>query len=406
MSRPSASVLATGKAFEDFDLPKELLRGLKEAGYSRCTPIQDQVIPLALAGRDIAGEAQTGTGKTLAFLVPIFAQMLAYPSRSPYPRALIIAPTRELALQIHDDACAIARHCRLRIAPVFGGVDYRGQARRLKEGVDVVVGTPGRIIDYMKQKILVVREVRWLVIDEADRLLDMGFIADLRWILRRLPPYHQRQSMLFSATLGYRVIELTYEFMNLPERVSVGGEARTVEQVEQVLYHCSSTERTSLLLGILATEPWKRMMIFVNTRREVEELARVLRAAGYPAEGISGQLPQAKRLKLIKRFKQGEVKILVATNVAARGLHVEGITHVINYDLPADPEDYVHRIGRTARAGARGKAISLCCDLCVAHLPYIEQFIGQKIPVEWADESMFVSPPAPSRPPRRRRSQR
>jgi ATP-dependent RNA helicase RhlB len=395
--------LAAGRGFAEFDLPEPLLRGLEESGYHRCTPIQDLAIPIGLEGRDVAGEAQTGTGKTAAFLVPIFKHMLEKgQGGGRAPACLIISPTRELALQILEDAQKIGRHTGFKMLAVFGGVDYKKQADALRAGVDVVVATPGRLIDYTKQRVFDPKDIRYLVIDEADRLFDMGFVQDLRWILRRLPPYRERQSMLFSATLGWRVLELTYEFMNLPEKVSVKTEQRTVAQVTQELYHCSSTEKLNLLLGLLATEDWDRVMVFANTKYRVDWLAFKLQQNGYPAEGISGDISQQRRLKLMKRFKEGELKILVATNVAARGLHVEDVSHVINYDVPADPEDYVHRVGRTARAGQAGKAVTLCCDEYATHLPYVEEFLADKIPVAWAEESMFVADQAPAYRPRPR----
>ncbi|ADK83573.1 DEAD/DEAH box helicase domain protein [Desulfarculus baarsii DSM 2075] len=401
-TQKSGAPLAQGAPFADFNLPEPLLRGLADSGYTHCTPIQERTIPLGLAGKDVAGEAQTGTGKTAAFLVPIFYHMLRdQRTDRQFPAALIIAPTRELAVQIYDDAQQIGRHTDLRMVAVFGGVDYLKQARALREGVDIVVATPGRAIDYIKQRALDLRAVKHLVIDEADRLFDMGFIADLRWIMRRLPPYDRRQSMLFSATLGYRVLELTYEFMNMPAKVSVAPRQRTVEQVDQELYHCSAPEKMSLLLGLLRREGVDRVMIFANTKRAVDAIAYKLRGNGLPAEGISGDLTQRRRMQLLEQFKSGELKILVATNVAARGLHVENISHVINYDVPADPEDYVHRIGRTARAGAVGKAITLCCDRYATHLPYVEEYLGEKIPVCWADDSLFVpdqAGPAPRMP--------
>ncbi len=400
-----AADLASGTPFADFNLPEPLLRGLHASGYRRCTPIQELAIPLALAGKDVAGEAQTGTGKTAAFLVPIFAHMLRRRKKGHLPRrpeTLIISPTRELALQIYQDAKAIGRYCDFRMVAVFGGVGYRKQAEALKQGADMVVATPGRLIDYTKQGVFDPKGVRHLVIDEADRLFDMGFVADLRWILRRLPPYDRRQSMLFSATLGWRVLELTYEFMNLPQKVSVRSEQRTVEQVTEELYHCSSSEKFNLLLGLLQREEWSRVMIFTNTKFRVDWLAFKLKHNGYPAEGISGDLSQQKRLRLMERFKKGELKILVATNVAARGLHIEDVSHVINYDVPADPEDYVHRVGRTARAGAVGKAITLCCDEYATHLPYVEEYLGRKVPVCWAEDDWFVPDQAPDYRPRRR----
>ncbi|BEQ14399.1 DEAD/DEAH box helicase [Desulfoferula mesophila] len=396
-----------GVPFADFDLPPELLRGLNDSGYERCTLIQEKAIPLGLAGKDVAGEAQTGTGKTAAFLVPIFAHLARDTERKPGqgPSVLIISPTRELAMQILDDARDIGRHLDLKMLAVFGGVDYRKQAEALKDGVDLVAATPGRLIDYMKQRIFDPRGVKYLVIDEADRLFDMGFVDDLRWVLRRLPKYHERQSMLFSATLGWRVSEITYEFMNLPTRVSVVPDTKTVAQVTQEMYHCSATEKLNLLLGLLQKEDWTRVMIFTNTKRAVDMLTFKLQAHGFPAEGISGDLTQPKRMKLMEQFKKGDLKILVATNVAARGLHIDDVSHVINYDVPADPEDYVHRIGRTARAGAVGKAITLCCDEYATHLPYVEDYLDAKIPVVFAEDEMFLpdDTPAYRRPPRARR---
>ena len=398
-----APVLASGTEFAQFDLPEPLLKGLHDSGYFQCTPIQEQAIPLGLAGKDVAGEAQTGTGKTAAFLVPIFNHMLKDEARKPgKPCCLIISPTRELALQIMNDAEAIGRHCGFEMLAIFGGVDYKKQANALKRGVDIVVATPGRLIDYTKQRFFDPKGIRYLVVDEADRLFDMGFVQDLRWILRRLPNYRQRQSMLFSATLGWKVLELTYEFMNLPEKVSVQKDTRTVEQVTQELYHCSSNEKLSLLLGLLDREDWARVMVFANTKYRVDWLAFKLKKNGYPAEGISGDISQKRRLQLMDQFKKGELKILVATNVAARGLHVEDVSHVINYDVPSDPEDYVHRVGRTARAGAVGKAITLCCDKYATHLPFVEEYLEDKIPVCWAEDELFVRDEAPDYRPQRR----
>ncbi|KMY67184.1 RNA helicase [Desulfocarbo indianensis] len=388
--------MAGGKPFAEFDLPEPLLQGLHDSGYFNCTPIQEQAIPLGLSGHDVAGEAQTGTGKTAAFLVPIFSHMLKDADRQPgKPCCLVISPTRELALQIMQDAESIGRHCGFSMVAVFGGVDYRKQADALKRGVDIVVATPGRLIDYAKQGVFDPKNISYLVVDEADRLFDMGFVQDLRWILRRLPNYRHRQSMLFSATLGWRVLELTYEFMNVPQKVSVQKDTRTVEQVTQELYHCSSGEKLGLLLGILGREEWSRVMVFANTKYRVDWLAFKLQKNGYPAEGISGDISQKRRLQLMEQFKKGELKILVATNVAARGLHVEDVSHVINYDVPADPEDYVHRVGRTARAGALGKAITICCDEYATHLPYVEEYLEDKIPVCWAEDEMFREDQAP-----------
>jgi ATP-dependent RNA helicase RhlB len=270
---------------------------------------------------------------------------------------------------------------------VFGGIDYQRQARLLKEGADIVVGTPGRLIDYMKQRILRTKSISIVVIDEADRMFDMGFVRDLRYILRRLPPYTKRQSLLFSATLNYRILELTYEYMNLPQEIYIEPQERTVDTVEQKVFHVGQEQKLPLLLGILKREEWHRILVFCNTKAGVEFLTAKLRGNEYPAEGITGDLPQRRRLRLMEQFKSGKLKILVATDVASRGIHVEDISHVINYDVPQDREDYVHRIGRTARAGKPGKALTLACEKWVWHVEPIEEFIGQKIPSIWFDES-------------------
>jgi len=387
---PQGPNFLTDLTFDHFNLPPEIMEGLKDAGFTHCTPIQAQALPLGLEGRDIAGQAQTGTGKTAAFLIPLFTRLMEGRSESAgSPSVLIIAPTRELALQIYEDARIIGGHTGFSMVNVIGGIDYKKQADILRQGVDMVICTPGRIIDYLKQGIFKAKNIRNLVIDEADRLLDLGFVKDLRYILRQLPPYQQRQSMLFSATLSYRVLELTYDYMNLPEFISVVPRDIAVENVEQILFHVGNEEKFSLLLGIMKKEDWTRVLIFVNTKSGVEWLSEKLRRNGLPAEGITGDLPQRQRLSLMKKFKDNTLKILVATDVASRGIHVEDISHVINYDLPQDVEDYVHRIGRTARAGASGRAITLACEQYVLHLEPLEEFLGYKIPVIWPDETWF-----------------
>jgi ATP-dependent RNA helicase RhlB len=393
----------TQTRFADFDLPEEVRAGLDEAGFQFCTPIQAQSLPVLLSGRDVAGQAQTGTGKTAAFLVTVISRMLASPAeRTGLPQALIMAPTRELSRQIYEEAAVIGKHAGLRLLEVVGGIDYKEQAEALKQGTDIVIGTPGRLIDYYKQGIFKTGEVRFLVIDEADRLLDLGFEKDMRYILRKLPHYEKRQSMLFSATLSHRVLELTYEFMNLPEFIAVTPDQVAVEGVEQSLYHVEKERKLSLLLGLLKREEWSRILIFVNMKMGVERLTRRLQANGLPAEGITGDLPQRKRFQLMERFKSGKIKILVATDVASRGIHVEDISHVVNYDLPQDTESYVHRIGRTARAGKSGKAISLACDEYVYHLEPLEEMLGYKIPVVWPEESWFETDLSPAEEPYRR----
>ncbi len=382
----------TQTKFDTFDLPQPLLDGLKEVGLTFCTPIQAQTLPLALVGKDVAGQAQTGTGKTAAFLVTVFSRLMALPeNKENTPLAIIVAPTRELAFQIHDEAKNIGRYTKFRIVNVVGGVDYGKQAEQLRQGADIVIGTPGRMIDYFKQGVLITRNVKIIVIDEADRLLDLGFAKDMRFILKKLPHYETRQSMLFSATLSYRVMELTYDFMNLPEFISVTADEKTVKGIEQSLFHVGSDKKFSLLLGLLAREQWERMLIFVNTKIGVDRLAKKLKLNGWPAEGITGDLHQRKRFELMEQFKKGALKILVATDVASRGIHVEDVSHVINYDLPQDAENFIHRIGRTARAGKMGKALSLACDKYIFHLEALENMLGYKLPVVWPEDDWFAA---------------
>jgi len=378
--------------FTELNLPEAVSRGIAEAGFTHCTPIQEETLPIALAGRDVAGQAQTGTGKTAAFLIALFTRLLRQevPERDNNPRALILAPTRELVVQIEKDAQLLGKHCGFTIQAIYGGVDYMKQRNALREGADIVIGTPGRLIDYLKQKVYHLKKIEALVIDEADRMFDMGFIADLRFILRRLPPFDKRQNLMFSATLNQRVMELAYEFMNVPEKVAVTPEQMTAERVEQVLYHVARKEKFPLLLGLLRKEGMARTMIFVNTKREVEYLHDRLNANDFPCRMISGDVEQKKRLRILEQFKEGTLPILIATDVASRGLHIEGVSHVINYDLPQDCEDYVHRIGRTARAGAEGKAISLADEDGAFYLEAIEEYIKDKVPVEWAEDELFV----------------
>jgi ATP-dependent RNA helicase RhlB len=378
--------------FTELTLPEVLMQGIAAAGFTECTAIQEKTLPLSLAGKDIAGQAQTGTGKTAAFLVTLFARLLRQEKRGDisHPRALILAPTRELVVQIEKDAQLLGGRCGFSIQAIYGGVDYMQQRSALREGADVVIGTPGRLIDYLKQKVYSLGKIEVLVIDEADRMFDMGFIADLRFILRRLPNYDLRQNMMFSATLNQRVMELAYEFMNLPEKVSVTPEQMTAEKVEQVLYHVSRKEKFPLLLGLLRRTGTLRTMIFVNTKREGEFLFDRLTANEIVCRVISGDVDQKKRLRILEDFKSGKLPVMIATDVASRGLHIDEVSHVINYDLPQDAEDYVHRIGRTARAGAEGIAISLADEDGAFYIEAIHDYIREKIPVEWADDELFI----------------
>ena len=393
----------TRTKFEEFNLPAEVLSGLKDAGFTYCTPIQARTLPVLLTGRDVAGQAQTGTGKTAAFLVTVISRLLSSPAKGgKLPSALIVAPTRELSRQIYEEAEILSRHTGLSLVQVVGGVDYGKQAETLRRGVDIVICTPGRIIDYYKQHIFKTEKISTLVIDEADRLLDLGFAKDMRFLLRKLPAYEKRQSMLFSATLSYRVMELTYEYMNLPEFIAVTPETVTVEGIEQELYHVGSDKKISLLLGLLKREDWSRALIFVNTKIGAERLTHRLKGNGWPAEGITGDLPQRKRFQLMEQFKMGRLKILVATDVASRGIHVEDISHVINYDIPQDSESYIHRIGRTARAGKTGRAISLACEEYVFYLEPLEERLNYKLPVVWPEDDWFEEDRSKPLMPRRK----
>ncbi|HEX5650282.1 MAG TPA: DEAD/DEAH box helicase [Steroidobacteraceae bacterium] len=392
-------------SFTQLHLPEALARGIADAGFERCTPIQAQTLPRALAGFDIAGQAQTGTGKTAAFLVALYSKLLREDApagrQGNHPRALIIAPTRELAVQIHKDAEILGQYTGLTLGLAFGGVDYDKQRRHLEQGVDVLIGTPGRLIDFYKQRVFDLRSIQVVVLDEADRMFDLGFITDIRYILRRLPPPDQRLNLLFSATLAQRVLELAFEHMNDPELVRIEPDKMTVDQVRQVIYYPSMDEKPRLLVGLLRQMDPHRTMVFVNTRRGADELESMLKANGFNAEAISGDVPQSKRLRMIRDFLSGDLAILIGTDVASRGLHIPDVSHVFNYDLPQDPADYVHRIGRTARAGAEGDAISLGCEDFVQSLPDIEDYIGRKIPVAGVAQELLAEITVPRHERRR-----
>jgi ATP-dependent RNA helicase RhlB len=391
-----SQTVLTDTFFTNFELHPLLQQGLAEAGFTRCTPIQEMTLPVALAGRDVAGQAQTGTGKTCAFLVALMNRLLTTPAvaerKDSDPRALVIAPTRELAIQIDKDARNIGGRTGLKTALIYGGVDYDKQRQQLQDGCDIIIATPGRLLDYYKQHVFSLDSVEVMVVDEADRMFDLGFIKDVRFIFRRLPAREQRQVLLFSATLSHRVLELAYEHMHNAEKLVVETEHVTTDRVRQQVYYPAKEEKLPLLLNLIDRLKPSRSIIFVNTKAAAERITERVKRHGCRVGAISGDVPQLKRQKLLQRFQDGQLDILVATDVAARGLHIPHVSHVFNYDLPQDAEDYVHRIGRTGRLDAEGDAISFACDLYAMSLPDIEAYIGQSIPVATMEPELLVMP--------------
>lgn len=398
--------LFTDIRLDSLGLHESLRLGLEKVGFSHCTPIQAAALPILLQQRDVAAQAQTGTGKSAAFLLATMHYLMTTPVAEDKtgPWALILAPTRELAVQIHGDAEELGYFTGLHCAAVYGGTGYEQQRGELEAGVDILIGTPGRLIDFYKQRAFNLDSIEVVVLDEADRMFDMGFIADVRYLLRRMPPAPRRINMLFSATLSERVKELAYEHLNAPQTIAIEPDQVTAEKVRQSLYHVASSDKIGLLLGVLRQWDASRTLVFVNTKRDAERVTGYLLANGFEAEVISGDIAQKKREQLLHRFQEGELPILVATDVAARGLHIPDVTRVVNFDLPQNPEDYVHRIGRTARAGASGDAISFACEAYVYSLPDIEDYIRQKIPSEMASPALIATDIKPPRRSQRRRS--
>ena len=369
--------------FTEFGLDERLLKGIEAAGYVTCTPVQEQVIKASKAaegakGPDLYVQSQTGTGKTCAYLVAVIGEMLK--EQNAGKKCLILAPTRELAVQIEEEAKVLVGASGLKAFSVYGGVGYEKQIASLKKGVDIVIGTPGRVIDLNEGGNLDLSNAHFCVIDEADRMFDMGFYDDLRKILKKLPEAETRQTMLFSATLNTYVKNLAWEYTRDPIEITIEAENITVSEIQQELLHVSSDEKMKLLVGILKHENPESAIIFCNTKRSCEVIAKRLVINEIGAEFMIGDLPQSKRLAILKKFKAGEIKILVATDVAARGIDVDDLAMVINYDLPVEAENYVHRIGRTARAGKSGKAYTFCSEQDVYNLPAIERYIEMQIP--------------------------
>ena len=398
----------TSTRFSEFNLDPLILKGLDETGFEFCTPIQAQSIPIALTGKDVAGEAQTGTGKTAAFMVACIQHLLTHPAaesrKQNQPRAMVLAPTRELAIQIHKDSLAIGKYTDIKFGLAYGGTGYESQRQQISDGIDILIGTPGRIIDYYKQRIFDLKALQVLVLDEADRMFDLGFINDIRYLIRGCPPPAKRLSMPFSATLSHRVAELAYDHMNDPAEIKIVSENKTADKVEQHIYYPSNEEKIPLLLGLISTLKPARSIIFINTKRTAERLAAWLEGNGIKAATLSGDVPQKKRQSLLKRFQDGEYHTLVATDVAARGLHIPEVSHVFNFDLPQSGEDYVHRIGRTARAGASGMAISFACEDYAHYIMDIEEYIDHKISSQPVTSELLVEPKPAAKIQRRPRS--
>jgi ATP-dependent RNA helicase RhlB len=395
--------------FDALDIHELVQAGVRDAGFEFCTPIQASTLPIALKGHDVAGQAQTGTGKTAAFLIATYQRLLASTpaeDAKKQPRAFMLAPTRELAVQIANDAELLGSHTGLKIGLAYGGTDYEKQRRIIEEGIDILIGTPGRVIDYYKQGVFKLDQVEVAVLDEADRMFDMGFIKDIRYLLRRLPPPDKRLNMLFSATLSHNVMELAYEHMNEPELIRIEPDKVTADKVRQAIFFPSNKEKMPLLVGLIREMGEGRIMVFVNMKREAERVQAYLQANGIDARAISGDVPQKKRLRMLMDFQSGDLPVLIGTDVASRGLHIPDVQYVINYDLPQDSEDYVHRIGRTARAGAAGDAISFGCETYAVSLPDIEDYIGHKIPVANFDVALLPELKKPRARPRDKTDQR
>ncbi len=380
--------------FHDFDLPDQLMRAIQESGFKYCTPIQAEVLGSTLAGRDAIGKAQTGTGKTAAFLLSTIKQLIDIPAPDQRylgePRAVIIAPTRELALQIGQDAEDLTKYLPLNVLTVVGGMDYDKQRSRMSSGfIDILVATPGRLLDYCERKDLHLDLIETLVIDEADRMLDMGFIPQVRRIIRMTPRPGDRQTLLFSATFTDAVLRLGEQWTWKPVKVEIEPESVATETVDQKVFIVTNEQKIPLLINLINQNNLERVIVFTNRRDETRRLTEKLQKKGLKADQISGEVPQKKRLKTLDSFKNGRLTVLVATDVAGRGIHIEGISHVINYNLPEDPEDYVHRIGRTGRAGASGTSISFACEEDSFLIPDLEEMLGAKLNLEYPPEELL-----------------
>jgi len=398
--------------FHDFDLPLSLMHGIADLNFQYCTPIQAKALPLVLKGNDLVGKANTGTGKSAVFLITILARLnnkkrICAEDGKFKPRALIIAPTRELVIQIAKDGRKLGRYTKLVITEVFGGTDYQKQINKVSEGKsDIIVATPGRLLDFVGKKLLKLEQCEVMVIDEADRMLDMGFIPDVRRIVGMVKPKEKRQTLLFSATITTDVKQLAYQWCRKPEMIDVEVGQPPIDTVKQVIYLTTTEEKFTVLYNLLATQDHERVMIFTNQKHEAKTLSSKLRDHKIDCVLLSGDVPQQKRTQRLERFRSGKVKVLIATDVAGRGIHIEGISHVVNFTLPYEPENYVHRIGRTGRAGAQGTAISFACEEGAFYLPEIEEFTGKTFDCITPEEVLLAPVPQPAPRPQQKKRKR
>ena len=393
--------------FHDFDLPEPLMHGISDLGFKYCTPIQADILPSTLSGKDAGGRAQTGTGKTAAFLITIITRMLNNPiqgKRKPgIPRVLILVPTRELVLQVAEEARQLVKYCDLKVVSVFGGMDYQKQRRQLVDApVDIVVATPGRLLDFRERREIFLNKVEVLIIDEADRMLDMGFIPDVRKIIYGTPEKDKRQTLLFSATLTERINRLAAQWTLNPVFVEIDPEQVAVETVDQIVYIVTEDEKFALLFNIIGKQDLHRVLVFCNRKDEVTRLGDMLSRHGIDCSVISGDIPQKQRTSRLDDFKAGKIRVLVATDVAGRGIHIEGMDHVINFSLPRDAENYVHRIGRTGRVGARGTSYSFADEADSFYIPAIEEFMGRKLNCVYPEDEWLAMPKSISKKPKHR----
>lgn len=397
--------LAGKTRFHDLGLPDTLMHAIADLGFQYCTPIQAEILPSTLQGKDATGRAQTGTGKTAAFIITVVTHMMRRPAGAKRPngtpRVLVLAPTRELVLQIADEASALCKHTHFSVLSVFGGMDYEKQRRRLTNRKnDIVVATPGRLLDFKRRKDIDLSQVEIMVIDEADRMLDMGFIPDVRKIIYSTPHKSKRQTLLFSATLTPEVSRLSEQWTRNPVKVEIEPEQVAVDSVEQIVYIATQEQKNALLYNIITSKNLERVIVFCNRKDETRRLADLLYRYQIDCAILSGDVRQQTRIRTLENFKAGKIRVLVATDVAGRGIHIEGMDHVINYTLPRDPEDYVHRIGRTGRAGAAGTSISFADEEDSFCIPAIEKLIGNELPCIYPQEAWL----SPLPPPKRKKS--